>query len=390
MNRKYIVAVLAAAIILSGCSAVPSESEPTDISQSSNTSTSSTSTSQSSESTSSTTLSSYSSSSEESSSTETLTSELQSEVSSSSSSESSSTSSSSASTPPMTVGKRIVVAKERTIPNGDTFYINSGEVLEVKGTLKVEDGATVNVAEGGGLLVKGSVELDGELVLTKGSFLSMENDSASIDGKGSLVVKDSFEQIDCEHGKVKAHIKPPKRVVKDGVTTVGGVVIANKAIKLPPSYGSQLSDGEISPEVYSALTEMNSHSSHKYYIVSAYRSYYSQEVIFDRWCDIYGFDGASQISAQAGHSEHQTGLTMDLDSLEESYADTAEGKWLAQNCWKYGFIIRYPKGKENITGYSYEPWHVRYLGKSTASLVYHSGLTLEEFLGVEGGTVVID
>ena len=81
---------------------------------------------------------------------------------------------------------------------------------------------------------------------------------------------------------------------------------------------------------------------------------------------------------------------MDLDAFEESYGETPEGIWLAENCWRYGFIIRYPKGKEEITGYTYEPWHVRYLGKSTAKLVYDSGLTLEEFLNVEGGTTVID
>ena len=73
---------------------------------------------------------------------------------------------------------------------------------------------------------------------------------------------------------------------------------------------------------------------------------------------------------------------MDISSMKQSYGNTPEGKWLAEHCWEYGFLLRYPKNSESITGYIYEPWHVRYLGKSTAKLVHDSGLTLEEFLGV--------
>ena len=301
--------------------------------------------------------------------------------------------------PPVTVVERpteyqereIIGADEtRTVSSGEELYVESGKLLDIEGRLIIEDGAALCVESGGALFVEGTVKLEGELMLPEGGVLLMGSDTASINGSGNVVVGKDFGQIDCEHGTIKAHITPPQRVVEDGVTAVGGVVIANKAIRLPPEYGSWLSDGEVAAEAYDALMEMNNDSDHWYYIVSAYRSYYSQESIFQGWCDIYGFEEASTISSQAGHSEHQTGLTMDLDSLEESYGDTAEGIWLAENCWRYGFIIRYPKGKEHITGYAYEPWHVRYLGKSTAKLVYDSGLTLEEFLNVEGGTVVID
>ena len=277
-----------------------------------------------------------------------------------------------------------------TVSSGEELYVESGKLLDIEGALYIEDGAALCVENGGALFVEGDVELEGELMLPEGGMLFMGSDTARIFGGGNVVVGESFDQIDCEHGTIEAHITPPKRVVESGVTTVGGVVIANKAIRLPPEYGSWLSDGDVEAEVYNALMEMNEAADHWYYIVSAYRSYSSQEIIFKGWCDIYGFEEASTISSQAGHSEHQTGLTMDLDSLEEWYGDTEEGIWLAENCWRYGFIIRYPKGKESITGYSYEPWHVRYLGKSTAKLVYDSGLTLEEFLNVEGGTVVID
>ena len=293
---------------------------------------------------------------------------------------------------PTDYDRREVIAADETltVSSGEEFYVESDKLLVIEGVLYVEGGASLCVENGGALFVEGDVELEGEILLPEGSMLFMGSDAASIYGAGSVVVGESFDQIDCEHGSIKTHITPPARVVENGVTTVGGVVIANKAIRLPPEYGSWMSDGDIEPEVYDALREMNADSEHWYYIVSAYRSYYSQEVIFQGWCDMYGFEEASTISSQAGHSEHQTGLTMDLDSLEEWYGDTSEGIWLAENCWRYGFIIRYPKGKESITGYSYEPWHVRYLGKSTAKLVYDSGLTLEEFLDVEGGTEVID
>lgn len=270
------------------------------------------------------------------------------------------------------------------------FWIKSGEAYLVSDMLIVSSGCSLAIENGGELYVSGTLKGDGDIIVSDGGKLTLASDEAYLGGSGSLVVMGCFDDIDCTYGSVDIAVTPPERVVEDGVTTIGGVVIANKAINLPPEYGTWLSDGEVSDEAYNALLEMNSQSSHNYSIISAYRSYYSQERIFKGWCDMYGFESASTISAQAGHSEHQTGLTMDLDSLEESYGETAAGIWLAQNCYKYGFIIRYPKGKEDITGYSYEPWHVRYLGKSTAKLVYSSGLTLEEFLNVEGGINVID
>lgn len=73
---------------------------------------------------------------------------------------------------------------------------------------------------------------------------------------------------------------------------------------------------------------------------------------------------------------------MDINSTWFTFADTAEGKWLAQNCWKYGFIIRYPEGKEDITGYAYESWHIRYVGTELSTALHESGETLEEHFGI--------
>jgi LAS superfamily LD-carboxypeptidase LdcB len=86
-----------------------------------------------------------------------------------------------------------------------------------------------------------------------------------------------------------------------------------------------------------------------------------------------------KVSARPGHSEHQTGMAVDINDLEQTFENTVEGRWLSLNAWKFGFILRYPKGRESITGYDYEPWHFRYLGSDLAEAVYCSGLTYDEF-----------
>ena len=99
-----------------------------------------------------------------------------------------------------------------------------------------------------------------------------------------------------------------------------------------------------------------------------------------------GPSSTGSTSARPGHSEHQLGTTADLTSanvgfqLSEGFGDTPEGAWVRENSWKYGFIISYPAGTEGITGYAYEPWHIRYVGEATAADVHASGLTLHEYL----------
>jgi zinc D-Ala-D-Ala carboxypeptidase len=119
---------------------------------------------------------------------------------------------------------------------------------------------------------------------------------------------------------------------------------------------------------------------------SGYRSYDTQVSIFAYNADQYGEEKANQTSAQPGQSEHQTGLSLDVTSpqvnyeLVEEFGETKEGKWLAENAHKYGFIIRYLKDKEEITGYQYEPWHLRYVGVEHAKEIHERGITLEEYL----------
>lgn len=166
-------------------------------------------------------------------------------------------------------------------------------------------------------------------------------------------------------------------------TYIEGVLIANKTYALPRDYDPY--NGNIAPEVQEAFNRMEQDARAEglnLYISSGFRSYDYQAGLYERYASRDGYDMADTYSARAGHSEHQTGLCFDLNTIDDSFANTPEGIWVAENCYKYGFIIRYPKGKESITGYQYEPWHLRYLGEFLATDVYNSGLCLEEYLGI--------
>jgi len=123
-------------------------------------------------------------------------------------------------------------------------------------------------------------------------------------------------------------------------------------------------------------------------IASAYRSYATQVSVYNNFVASQGQASADQSSARPGHSEHQTGLAIDIEpasrscEIEQCFGGLPEGKWLAANAYKYGFIIRYQKDKQNLTGYEYEPWHIRYLGSDLAAELNKSGQTLEQFFGL--------
>lgn len=123
---------------------------------------------------------------------------------------------------------------------------------------------------------------------------------------------------------------------------------------------------------------------HNLMIGSAYRSSTTQEQLFNSYVANAGYEEANKYSAHAGHSEHQTGLAVDISTttqqcyLSECFIDTADGQWLAENAHKYGFILRYPNGKEAITGYNFEPWHYRYVGIDLATAIHQSDLTLDQ------------
>lgn len=131
------------------------------------------------------------------------------------------------------------------------------------------------------------------------------------------------------------------------------------------------------------------------YICSAYRDYAYQRQVFNEtmvqwigngYTPLDAYDETAKSVAIPGTSEHATGLALDITSaefteLDDRQAETKEAKWLAENCWKYGFILRYPPEKADITGIIYEPWHYRYVGKEAAKEITEKGVTLEEYLG---------
>ncbi|MEN1968489.1 M15 family metallopeptidase [Lentibacillus sp. N15] len=210
-------------------------------------------------------------------------------------------------------------------------------------------------------------------------------------------------------------VKPGKGYYKDNITTSNKkaitvtnpndtLVLVNKHHVLPADYEP---DDLVIPNVRFPFTEdipkkymrkKAAHALEKLFAAgdkaginlfgqSGYRSYDRQQSVFDAYVAEDGKAAATKYSAQPGESEHQSGLAIDVTSpdinydITESFADTDEGKWLKDNAHKYGFIIRYPKDKVNITEYQYEPWHIRYVGKDVAKVIYEKHITLEEYLG---------
>lgn len=112
---------------------------------------------------------------------------------------------------------------------------------------------------------------------------------------------------------------------------------------------------------------------------SAYRSYDYQVKLYDDYVKKDGIEMADVYSARAGYSEHQTGLCTDINIIDSSFDNSPESKWLAKNAYKYGFILRFPKNKEKVTGYKYESWHYRYVGVKVAKIMYDNDLSLEEY-----------
>lgn len=186
--------------------------------------------------------------------------------------------------------------------------------------------------------------------------------------------KDSKE--DSSNTEAKGHdVK-----VIDGITYIDDILIVNKTYSLPSDYAPGLIN-----EVNDAFYAMSSDAYTEgivLYVCSGYRSYQEQERLYNSYVAERGAEAADRVSSKPGHSEHQTGLCIDVNSTDFNFQYTKEAKWLEENCAKYGFIIRYPKDKEDITGYAYEAWHIRYVGEKSAKEISESGLCLEEYLNI--------
>lgn len=182
-------------------------------------------------------------------------------------------------------------------------------------------------------------------------------------------------------GTTATQLSNNKVTASDGLSYVDGILIVNKSYGLPESYSPGLDSTAESQ--FNALSADAAKEGLNIWLASGFRSYDYQKGIYNNYVSIYGADTADTFSARPGYSEHQTGLAIDVNTIDDSFADTPESEWLAENCSKYGFIIRYPKGKESITGYKYEPWHIRYVGKEKAEAITKSGLCLEEYYDID-------
>ncbi len=174
------------------------------------------------------------------------------------------------------------------------------------------------------------------------------------------------------------------------------LMIVNKHYKIPDDYKPKnlvyIDDWEygywnlIRADVYEEFKKMSKEAKKDnvtLFIASPYRSYNDQKVLYNSYVANDGVKNADTYSARPGYSEHHTGLAMDLIPEFGLQLDTFENsagfKWMQENAHKYGFILRYPKDKEYITGYMYEPWHYRYVGVDAATTIKNEGLTFEEY-----------
>ncbi|MBR2833169.1 MAG: D-alanyl-D-alanine carboxypeptidase family protein [Bacilli bacterium] len=169
---------------------------------------------------------------------------------------------------------------------------------------------------------------------------------------------------------------------KNGLTYIDGYLVANKTYSLPSTYNPGL-DSKTLQQANIMFSEAKKEGLN-IYLSSGFRSYNTQKNLYNNYVARDGQASADTYSARPGHSEHQTGLAFDVNQVNSSFDNSNEAKWLSNNCYKYGFILRYPKGKTNETGYQYESWHFRYVGTDLASKLYNGGnwITMESYFGI--------
>lgn len=185
----------------------------------------------------------------------------------------------------------------------------------------------------------------------------------------------------------------------NGATYINGFLIVNKTYSVPkdfvptntknPNPGNYTNACQdcINIEAYNEWTKMKADAASvglNLWIQSGYRPFVLQEKLYNNYVSRDGKAEADRYSARAGHSEHQTGLCFDINNPSRSFNGTKEAKWINDNAYRFGYILRYPESKEEETGYMYESWHVRYVGKELAEVLYNNGnwITLEDYLGI--------
>lgn len=241
------------------------------------------------------------------------------------------------------------------------------------------------------------VAVSGALINSKEDIIKNDRENVAIESREVLIANTEQENLE---NKIKENnyieIQRLETILNDKY-----FILINKDNRLPESYVPEnlveiktrflnyAQDDNLESTVAEALNRMfNAAMEDDISLigVSGYRSYDMQKRLYDTRMIKEGEVQTRSYTAEAGASEHQTGLAIDILSdeysvLDEGFENTKAFKWLNENCYKYGFIMRYLKGKESITGYNYEPWHFRYIGNEEAAMeIMNRGLTFEEYI----------
>lgn len=204
----------------------------------------------------------------------------------------------------------------------------------------------------------------------------------------NLPVIPEADDEELEEAVKDATVYPDSIELPEEPTFINGILIANKQNPLPSDYAPG-----VDPEAKSSFDAMREEalkSDIDLIAFSTFRDFNRQQELYEGYVEKDGVEKADRYSARPGFSEHQTGLAFDIGETGEeqhwaaaSFGETEGGKWLAENAHRFGFILRYPEGKEQLTGYMHESWHFRYVGKGAATEIYEADITLEEYLEVD-------
>ncbi|TWT03719.1 D-alanyl-D-alanine carboxypeptidase family protein [Planomicrobium sp. CPCC 101079] len=284
----------------------------------------------------------------------------------------------------------IAIAKQKIGANIKVYAVDAAKNKSKSKIVKVVDTPrAVQYAATGNVNMRSGASISDQIlaVLPKGtivSYISKTNSWYKVKtGKHTGFVNAAYLK---KASSSKPESFPAPSIKKTG-TYVNGVLLVNKLYGLPSSYNPGIdATAQKGADAMVAAAKQQGISLNPF---STFRSYSRQATLFANYSSKYGKAEAEKFSARPGHSEHQSGLAFDFGGvdqtqwLKESFGETEEGKWLRKNAHTYGFILRYPKGQEKVTGYQYEPWHYRYVGSALAAKVKASGKTLEEYLLVE-------
>lgn len=279
----------------------------------------------------------------------------------------------------------IIFSKELTIEEGQN--------IDLLKDVKVEDNSQEKITPS----VEGNYDINEP---GKYQLYYVAKDSSDNEAKEefTLIVKEKKKESsqndslsNPQETKMFTTSKGFKGVIKDGITYIDGYLIVNKTYSLPSSYGTSLTS--TTKNAFNKMQAAAKLDGINIYIASGFRSYQTQNRLYNNYVARDGKAKADTYSARPGHSEHQSGLAFDICShdldgqdacINSNFDNTDQAKWLAQNAYKYGFILRYPKGKTNETGYKYESWHFRYVGTDLSTKLYNNGdwLTMENYFGI--------